>query len=55
MTTHSQAEDKFKEASDLLRKMPKTKEREELLIRIIEFCLRLNGYKNGQTINITLM
>jgi hypothetical protein len=43
MTSLSQAEDKFKEAADILRKEAETKERNDLLERIIEWAMKMRG------------
>ncbi len=49
MTIEGQAEEHFKKGFELLRKMPDTKERKDLLERIIECAMRIYGLKHGQS------
>ncbi len=49
MTIENIAEEHFKKGFELLRQMPDTKERKDLLERIIECAMRIYGVKNGQS------
>lgn len=52
MTIESQAEEHFRKAFDLIKKMPKTKERDDLIDRVLTFGLKISGFKNGQTLMV---
>jgi len=52
MTISNQAEEHFRQAFDLIRKMPKGKERDDLIDRVLTFCLKISGFKDGQTLRV---
>ena len=54
MTVETQAEEHFRKAFELIKQMPKTKERDDLLKRALEYCVLLHGYKKGQTVYATI-
>lgn len=54
MTVESQAEEHFRKAFELVKQMPKTKERDGLLMRVLEYCLVLHGFKKGETVVATV-
>lgn len=54
MAIADSAEEYFRQAAELLNKMPDTKERNDLLCRIIIFCLKLAGHKDGESLTINI-
>lgn len=54
MALSDQAEEHFRKAFELVKQMPKTKERDDLLKRAMEYCVVLLGFKKGQTVVATV-
>lgn len=55
MTMENQSEECFRKGFELVKSMPAGEAKSDLIDRVIEYCLRLKGIKEGVETHITIL